>query len=87
MTEAQAAFDAFIAPVCPELRAPRLHEVLTSAAVRELAFGGKGVGSQGDGCAQLVTRGPGERERLARRLEAELQVSALPLTLEPGGGA
>ncbi len=87
MTEAQAAFDALVAPACPELRAPRLHEVLVSAAVRELAFGGKGVGSQGDGCAQLVTRGPAERDRLARRLEAELQVSTLPLTLEPAGGA
>ena len=87
MTEAQARFDELVSPACPELRAPRLHEVLASAAVRELTFGGKGVGSQGDGCAQVVARGPGERDRLVRQLEAEFHVSSLPLTLAPGGAA
>ena len=81
MTEAQAVFDALVAPACPELRAPRLHEVLGHPAVRELAWGGKGVGSQGDGCAQLVARSAGARERLAARLEAELAVACLPLTV------
>jgi galactokinase len=59
--EAQATFDALVAPACPELAAPRLHAVLAHPAVAELAWGGKGVGSQGDGCAQLLARGPGER--------------------------
>lgn len=81
MTEAQALFDARVAPACPELAAPRLHEVLASAAARELAWGGKGVGSQGDGCAQLVARGREERDALAARLEQEYQVACLPLTL------
>jgi galactokinase len=82
MTQAQATFDALVAPACPELRAPRLHEVLGHPAVRELAWGGKGVGSQGDGCAQLVARGPEQRVRLARRLEADLGLVCLPLTVE-----
>jgi galactokinase len=81
MTEAQAVFDALVAPACPELRAPRLHEVLAHPAARELAFGGKGVGSQGDGCAQLVARSADARARLAARLEAELAVACLPLTV------
>ena len=82
MEEAQALFDAQVAPACQELRAPRLHEVLAHPAVRELAHGGKGVGSGGDGSAQLVVRGPAERDVLAKRLEMELGVSCLPLTLE-----
>jgi galactokinase len=81
MTRAQEVFDAFVAPACPELAAPRLHEVLAHPAVRELAWGGKGVGSQGDGCAQLVARGPEEREMLAARLVRDLDVGTLPLTL------
>ncbi|MBK7971804.1 MAG: GHMP kinase [Deltaproteobacteria bacterium] len=83
MTEAQALFDRQVAPACPELAAPRLHEVLDHPAARELALGGKGVGSQGDGSAQLVTAGPAERDALANRLERELGVPCLPLTLEP----
>ena len=82
MREAQALFDARVAPASPEeLAAPRLHAVLAHPLVRELAHGGKGVGSQGDGCAQLVTRGPEERVQLAAALERELDVRCWPLTL------
>jgi galactokinase len=87
MNEAQAQFDALVAPACPELAAPRLHAVLGHPSARELAFGGKGVGSQGDGCAQLVARGPEERRALAARLEADLGVACWPLTLRGGDGA
>ena len=65
MTTAQQVFDEFVAPACSELVAPRLHEVLADDAVGELGWGGKGVGSQGDGCAQIVTRGANERDILA----------------------
>ena len=67
MTEAQAIFDAQVAPACPELRAPRLHEVLAHPAARELALGGKGVGSGGDGSAQLVLPSAAARDALAKR--------------------
>jgi galactokinase len=86
MSEAQARFDEKVAPASPaELAAPRLHALLAHPAVRELAWGGKGVGSQGDGCAQLVARGPAERTRLAARLERELGMRCWPLTLSPPG--
>jgi galactokinase len=87
MVEAQALFDARVAPACRELAAPRLHEVLAHRAVRELALGGKGVGSQGDGCAQLVARDAEARRRLAAALESELGVACHPLTLEPACAA
>ena len=83
MTEAQAVFDRLVAPACPELRAPCLHEVLDHPTVRELAFGGKGVGSQGDGCAQLVAKGPEERSELSRRLDGSLGLRSFPLTIRP----
>jgi galactokinase len=81
MTEAQRIFDRRVAPACPELAAPRLHEVLAHPAAGDLAWGGKGVGSQGDGCAQLVARGPAERDALAARIEGDLAVACLPLTI------
>lgn len=83
MAEAQALFDEFVAPASPELAAPHLHAVLESAAAAELSFGGKGVGSQGDGCAQFVARGVDERAALAKRLQAEFDVGCFALTLRP----
>ena len=87
MSEAQALFDEQVAPACPELASPRLHELLANPALAELAHGAKGVGSQGDGCAQVVARGPAERDQLARRLESDLGVRSYRLTLEPGAAA
>jgi hypothetical protein len=81
MREAQAVFDRDVAPACPELRAPRLHEVLAHPALAELAWGGKGVGSQGDGCAQVVARGADERRELAAILGRDCDVECLPLTV------
>jgi len=84
MIEAQERFDRDVAPACPsELTAPHLHAVLAHPAARELAWGGKGVGSQGDGSAQLVCRGTEARAELARRLTVDCGVRCLPLTIEP----
>jgi mevalonate kinase len=81
MSEAQELFFRQVAPACQELEAPRLRALLAHPATRELGYGGKGVGSQGDGSAQLVARGPDERARLAERLAADLGLRSLPLTL------
>jgi galactokinase len=81
MDEAQDTFDRLVAPACPELAAPRLHQVLADPAVAELGWGAKGVGSQGDGSAQIVCRGDAERAALSERLARALGVRCLPLTL------
>lgn len=55
MTLAQAEFDRYIAPACREqLDAPILHQLLNYAPLQPYICGGKGVGSQGDGTAQLI---------------------------------
>ncbi|MEN8208845.1 MAG: GHMP kinase [Candidatus Fermentibacteria bacterium] len=82
MIEAQKIFDEMVAPVCPsELRAPGLHEILNSRIAGSLAWGGKGVGSQGDGTAQFICKGPGEREELRTVLETETGVECYYLTI------
>ena len=87
MCEAQALFDEKVAPASSALAGPRLHAVLEHPATVSLAFGGKGVGSQGDGSAQLVTRGPEERVELTAILERESGLRCLPLTLRPASAA
>ena len=86
MTEAQSIFDRQIAPACPaELEAPRLHVVLAHPFARAHSWGGKGVGSQGDGSAQLVARGPGAQRILLERLPELLDVQCYELTIVANG--
>ena len=57
MNQVQAEFDRHLIPACPDqLTAPKLHRLLTHPALKSFIFGGKGVGSQGDGTAQLVAK-------------------------------
>jgi mevalonate kinase len=85
MIEAQSLFDRDVAPACPsELTAPRLHALLTDSRVRELTWGGKGVGSQGDGAAQFVCRGSEQRDVLINHLSARGTMQCLPLTITAG---
>jgi UTP-glucose-1-phosphate uridylyltransferase/galactokinase len=84
MTEAQSAFDRHLQPACPsQLTAPVLHRVLGHPAITPLVYGGKGVGSQGDGSAQFIARDADSQQRLAEVVEHELGMSALQLTLRP----
>ncbi|MBT3374142.1 MAG: NTP transferase domain-containing protein [Lentisphaerae bacterium] len=84
MTEAQAQFDAHLIPACPEeLTAAKLHAVLADERVRELTFGAKGVGSQGDGCVQFVARDQDSRETLVQYLEQQYGMECFELDLAP----
>jgi galactokinase len=84
MVEAQDVFDEFIQPGCPEeLTAPKLHKVLEYPKIKHLIWGGKGVGSQGDGSAQFVAKGEEEREKLMEILTKELDVECFKLNIEP----
>jgi galactokinase len=82
MSEAQAAFDRFAAPACPEeLTAPVLHRVLGYDPLRPFTWGGKGVGSQGDGAVQFVARGPQAQRAAIGIIERDFGMSCLELTL------
>jgi UTP-glucose-1-phosphate uridylyltransferase/mevalonate kinase len=57
MTEAQSLFDTYAVSLSPEeLASPTLHTVLNDTALKQWVFGGKGVGSQGDGAVQFIVR-------------------------------
>jgi galactokinase len=82
MTEAQAVFDRRVAPGCPaELTAPRLHAALAHPGLDGLVWGGKGVGSQGDGMVQFLARGEAERSEARRILARDLGLEAIDLTV------
>jgi UTP-glucose-1-phosphate uridylyltransferase len=84
MTEAQASFDRYATPACPEeLIAPVLHRLLAFEPLNPHIWGGKGVGSQGDGTAQLIARSPGDQQAVVEIIERDLGMPCLKLTLRP----
>lgn len=83
MTEAQDNFDKYIAPMCPsQLKSPKLHEVLADEKIKDLTYGGKGVGSQGDGSVQFLAKSAEDQEALVEYLRSK-DMHAYPLTIKP----
>ena len=86
MTEAQALFDRHLQPACPaQLTAPILHKLLAWPALQPLIHGGKGVGSQGDGSAQLIAHSHASQQAAIRIIEQDLGMTCLQLVLRSGG--
>ena len=83
MTEAQEGFDAMVAPACPsQLTAPVLHKLLRHPSLQPYIFGGKGVGSQGDGTAQLLAKDAVSAQKVASIVADELGMNTLSLVLK-----
>ena len=82
MTEAQAVFDEKVAPMCPsQLQSPVLHRTLADPNLQALSYGGKGVGSQGDGSIQFLAKDEACQQKIIDYLNG-LGMSAYALTLK-----
>ena len=85
MVEAQGQFDQYAAPVCPEeLTAPVLHQVLKHEPLRPHIWGGKGVGSQGDGTAQFLAKSATDQDAIIDILQRDFGMPGLKLTIQSG---
>jgi len=84
MTESHLNFDRYAIPACPEeLSAPVLHNLLNYPLLAPHIWGGKGVGSQGDGAAQFLARSEEDQQKVVEIIEKELNMSCLKLTIYP----
>ena len=82
MTAAEEMFDKYVAPMSPALWAPKLHQVLHDPQIQPMVYGGKGVGSHGDGSIQFLARSAEDQQRLMDYLNAQ-GMKAYSLTLRP----
>lgn len=83
MTETEEVFDRQVAPMCPsELASPKLKAVLADEHIKSLTYGGKGVGSHGDGSVQFLARNAEAQQQLVDYLIAK-GMPAYPLTIKP----
>lgn len=84
MQDAQANFDRCAAPNCPEeLTSPRLHEVMLHPALTRVSLATKGVGSQGDGSAQVLCVDEKSQREALRILQEELGCEGFLLSIVP----
>jgi galactokinase len=85
MRAAQENFDQRVAPNSPQqLASPLLHRLLADPQLARHTFGGKGVGSQGDGTAQFVARSAaGRRDAMALIARKYPRMRSFPLTIVP----
>eukprot|EP00937_MAST-01D_sp_MAST-1D-sp2_P002177 g2177.t1 len=87
MRESHQGWDELGMPACPsELTAPLLHGVLAHPPLQPLLWGGKGVGSQGDGTCQLLCHSPEARREAAAILDRDFGMETLELSIAPGTG-
>lgn len=82
MTDAQTLFDRCAMPNClSELTAPKLHTIMNDPWLRQESLAVKGVGSQGDGSAQILVTSSEQQEKVLRYLVEEYNVHAFLLTI------
>lgn len=83
MTKAQAEFDRYVVPACPEqLTAKKLHLLLHHEPLSPFIEGGKGVGSQGDGTAQLIAKNQESQKKVIEIIQRDFpQMQALQLKI------
>ena len=84
MVTAQEIFDAKVAPACEELIAPVLHSVLNDPEIKKWTYGAKGVGSQGDGTVQFLTKSEEDAKELQNYLQDKRGMPSFTLTIKPG---
>jgi galactokinase len=79
MNGAQQEFDKHAAPLCSELSSPKLHAVLHHPDIQQYVLGAKGVGSQGDGAAQLLCKDEEDMHAVVRILHSRLAVKCMTM--------
>lgn len=82
MNYSQERFDNALIPVCYGLEALRLHEVLNDDFVRKMSYGGKCVGSGGDGSVQFIVDGVNAQEKLKKYLEDKYNCTTYSLVIK-----
>lgn len=82
MRQAQSEFDRNLIPACPaQLAAPKQHAILNYAPIQQYIYGGKGTGSQGNGCVQFIAKDAKSQKKVIEIIEHTLSIPCLPLTI------
>lgn len=82
MNEAERLFNEYITPLSDALNSPKLNETLNDPNLQQWIYGGKGVGSHGDGSIQFLARSAESQQELYEYL-ASIGLKPYILTIKP----
>lgn len=82
MNYAQQKFDDALIPVCDELKADKLHEILSDSFVNDLSYGGKSVGSGGNGSVQFIVNDTSLQKELMDYLSNKYNCTTYSLVIK-----
>lgn len=82
MTEAEDMFNKYLTPMSEALKAPKLEKTLHDANIQDWIYGGKGVGSHGDGSVQFLAKDEKCQQKLEDYLNS-IGLKAHKLTINP----
>ena len=82
MSDTQKLFDKYVSIMClEELSAPLLHKLLNDKYIKTVTYGGKGVGSGGDGSIQFIAKDEKMQKKLIKYLKETYKMNAYPLNI------
>lgn len=81
LKEAQILIDR-TSVVCKELEAKILHKVLDDETIKRLSYGGKGIGSGGDGSVQILAKNKEAQKELMEYFNTKLKMNAFTINLK-----
>ena len=82
MNEAENIFNQYILPMSDALKAPKLEKTLNDPNIQDWIYGGKGVGSHGDGSVQFLAKDEECQHKLEEYLNSQ-GLKAHRLTINP----
>lgn len=82
MTEAEDMFNKYLVPMSEALKAPKLEKTLHDINIQDWIYGGKGVGSHGDGSVQFLAKDKVCQQKLEDYLNS-IGLKAYKLTINP----
>lgn len=82
MNEAEQMFNKYLTPMSEALKAPKLEKTLSDPNIQDWIYGGKGVGSHGDGSVQFLAKGEECQQKLEEYLNSQ-GLKAHRLTINP----
>lgn len=82
MNEAEQMFNKYLTPMSDALKAPKLEKTLSDPNIQDWIYGGKGVGSHGDGSVQFLAKDENCQQKLEDYLNSR-GLKAHSLTINP----
>jgi galactokinase len=83
MTESQRLIDESAGKMCKDLEGPKLHKIMNDEKIKELSYGVRGIGSNGDGAGEILAKDEKAQEEIIKYLKEKYQMDSFSVNINP----